>query len=111
MLRAFCFPIRQDRLRDDPVKTEYDESQGIALAASDEEAVDTSILGHMQMATKHSATFLWDHPVSGSAKKAGRTETSRRAKSEIKNCRSKWSRGTRFPLAELRGNTYSGNLF
>lgn len=69
MLRAFCFPIIQDRLRDDPVKTEYDGSQGIALAASDEEAVDTSILVHMQMATKHSATFLWDHPVSGSAKK------------------------------------------
>ena len=36
-------PISQDRPRGDPVKTEYDEGQGIALAESDEEAVETSL--------------------------------------------------------------------
>ena len=33
------------------------------------------------------------------------TETSRRANSEIQECRSKGSRGTQFPLAELRGGS------
>ena len=37
--------------------------------------------------------------------KAGRTETSRRANGECQDSRSKGSRGTRFPLAELRGGS------
>ena len=37
--------------------------------------------------------------------KAGRTETSRRADGECQDSRSKRSRGTRFPLAELRGGS------
>ena len=48
--------------------------------------------------------FLWDRPANGSAK-AGRTETSRRANGESQGSRSKGSRGTRFPLAELRGGS------
>ena len=48
--------------------------------------------------------FLWDRPANGSAK-AGRTETSRRVNGECQDCRSKGSRGTRFPLAELRGGS------
>ncbi len=37
--------------------------------------------------------------------KAGRTKTSRRANGECQFCRSKGLRGTRFPLAELRGGS------
>lgn len=36
--------IKQERLRADSMKNEYDESQGIALAESDEEAVETLLL-------------------------------------------------------------------
>ena len=35
---------KQDQLHGDLLKTEYDESQGIALAESDEEAVETLLL-------------------------------------------------------------------
>ena len=48
--------------------------------------------------------FLWDRPANGSAK-AGRTETSRRANGECQFCRKLGSRGTQFPLAELRGGS------
>ena len=43
-LRAFVLLIKQERLRADSMKNEYDESQGIALAESDEEAVETLLL-------------------------------------------------------------------
>ena len=42
-LRAFCLPIKQDRPRGDPVKTEYDSAKVAALAESDEEAVEISL--------------------------------------------------------------------
>ena len=104
-LRAFCLPIGQDRPRGDSVKTEYDESQGIALAESDEEAVETSLPRSFADGSETiSGYFLWKRPVNGSAK-TGMTETSRRANGKIQECRSKGSRGTRFPLAELRGGS------
>ena len=87
------------------MKTEYDESQGIALVESDKEAVDgfapPLICGWQR---KCQRLFLWKRPVNGSAK-TRRTETSRRANGECQSCRSKGSRGTRFPLAELRGGS------
>ena len=98
-------PIRQNRPRGDSVKTEYDESQGIALAESDEEAVETSLPRSFADGSETiSGYFLWKRPVNGSAK-TGMTETSRRANGKIQECRSKGSRGTRFPLAELRGGS------
>ena len=104
-LRAFCLPIRQDRPCGDPVKTEYDESQGTTLAEADEEAVETSLPRSFADGSETiSGYFLWKRPVNGSAK-TGMTETSRRANGEIQECRSKGSRGTRFPLAELRGGS------
>ena len=48
--------------------------------------------------------FLWDFRRTV-PQKAGRPETSRRANGECQDCRSKGSRGTRFPLAELRGGS------
>lgn len=76
-----------------------------ALAESDEEAVDgfapPLFFGWQR---KCQRLFLWKRPVNGSAK-TGRTETSRRANGEYQICRSKRSRGTRFPLAELRGGS------
>ena len=87
------------------MKTEYDESQGIALAESDEEAVETSLPRSFADGSETiSGYFLWKRPVNGSAK-TGMTETSRRANGKIQECRSKGSRGTRFPLAELRGGS------
>ena len=83
------------------MKTEYDESQGIALAESDEEAVETSLPRSFADGSETiSGYFLWKRPVNGSAK-TGMTETSRRANGKIQECRSKGSRGTQFPLAEL----------
>ena len=71
-LRAFCLPIRQDRPRGDSVKTEYDESQGIALAESDEEAAETSLLrSYADGSETISGYFLWKRPVNGSAKPEG----------------------------------------
>ena len=62
-------------------------------------------IAHSRMEAKLStAFFLSKRPANGSAK-TGRTETSRRANGEIQECRSKGSRGTRFPLAELRGGS------
>ena len=66
-LRAFVLPIEQDRPRGDPVKTEYGKGQGTALVEPDEEAVELRSVTPV-MAAKHSAAFLWDRPVNGSAK-------------------------------------------
>ena len=43
MVKGFCFAHQTELVRNDSVKTEYDESQGAALAESDEEAVETSL--------------------------------------------------------------------
>jgi len=81
------------------------KAKAVALAESDEVAVEISLPAHLRMAAKRSAAiFLWKRPVNGSAK-TGMTETSRRANGEIQECRSKGSRGTRFPLAKLRGGS------
>ena len=81
------------------------KAKAVALAESDEEAVDgfapPLFCGWQR---KCQRLFLWKRPVNGSAK-TGMTETSRRANGEIQECRSKGSRGTRFPLAELRGGS------
>gem|GEM_PF-7103447 len=104
MLRAFVLPIKQDRSRGDPVKTEYGKDQGTALVEPDEEAVElrSPLICGWQRNTQR--LFLWDRPVNGSAK-AGRTETSHRANGECQDCRGEGSRGMRFPLAELRGGS------
>lgn len=86
------------------MKTEYDEDQGAALVESNEEAVELRSTAHSRWQRNTQRLFLWDRPANGSAK-AGRTETSRRANGECQDCRSKGSRGTRFPLAELRGGS------
>jgi len=49
------------------VKTEYDKDQGIALAESDEEAVELRSVTPV-MAANTQRLFLWDRPVNGSAK-------------------------------------------
>jgi len=81
------------------------KAKAAALAESDEEAVDgfapPLFCGWQR---KCQRLFLWKRPVNGSAK-TGRTETSRRANGECQICRSKGSRGTQFPLAELRGGS------
>ena len=104
-LRAFVLPIEQDRPRGDPVKTEYDESQGRRPGwvrwESRWDFAPPLIRGWQR---NDQRLFLWKRPVNGSAK-TGMTETSRRANGEIQECRSKGSRGTRFPLAELRGGS------
>ena len=51
-------PIEQDQLRVDPVKTEYDEDQGVALVESDEEAVELRSTALLRMAAKHSAAIF-----------------------------------------------------
>ena len=43
IVEGFCFAHQTESVRNDSVKTEYDESQGPALAESDEEAVETSL--------------------------------------------------------------------
>lgn len=86
------------------MKTEYDEDQGAALVESNEEAVELRSTAHSRWQRNTQRLFLWDRPANGSAK-AGRTETSRRANGECQDCWSKGSRGTRFPLAELRGGS------
>ena len=104
-LVAFVLLIDQDRPRGDPMKTESDSAKEVALAESDEEAVDgftpPLFCGWQR---KCQRLFLWKRPVNGSAK-TGRTETSRLANGESQVCRSKGSRGTRFLLAELRGGS------
>ena len=80
------------------------KAKAAALAESDEEAVELRSTAHLRMAAKRSAAFLWKRPANGSAK-TGRPETSRRANGEIQECRSKGSRGTQVPLAELRGGS------
>lgn len=81
------------------------KAKAVALAESDEEAVETSLPRSFADGSETiSGYFLWKRPVNGSAK-TGMTETSRRANGEIQECRSKGSRGTRFPLAELRGGS------
>ena len=57
-LRAFVLPIEQDRLRGDPVKTEYGKDQGAALVEPDEEAVELRSTAHLRMAAKHSAAIF-----------------------------------------------------
>ena len=98
-------PIEQDRSPGDPVKTEYDEDQGDALVESDEEAVELRSTALLRMAAKHSAAIFCGTVRRTVPQKAGRTETSRRANGECQDSRSKGSRGTRFPLAELRGGS------
>ena len=92
-------------MNDDSVKTESDSAKVAALAESDEEAAHVFAppfsCGWQR---KCQRLFLWKRPVNGSAK-TGRTETTRRANGECQICRSKGSRGTRFPLAELRGGS------
>lgn len=51
-------PIRQDRPRYDPVKTEYGKDQGSALVEPDEEAVELRSTALLRMAAKHSAAFF-----------------------------------------------------
>ena len=51
-------PIRQDRSCGDPVKTEYDEDQGVALVEPDEEAVELRSTALLRMAAKHSAAIF-----------------------------------------------------
>ena len=81
------------------------KAKAVALAESDEEAVETSLPRSFADGSETiSGYFLWKRPVNGSAK-TGMTETSRRANGEIQECRSKGSRGTQFPLAELRGGS------
>ena len=81
------------------------KAKAAALAESDAEAVETSLPRSFADGSETiSGYFLWKRPVNGSAK-TGMTETSRRANGEIQECRSKGSRGTRFPLAELRGGS------
>ena len=57
-LVAFVLPFEQDRPRGDPVKTEYDKDQGLALVESDEEAVELRSTAHLRMAAKHSAAIF-----------------------------------------------------
>lgn len=97
-------PIEQDRSRGDPAKTEYGKDQVRAWSSQMRKPLSFAppLICGWQRNTQR--LFLWDRPVNGSTK-AGRTETSRRADGEIQNCRSKGSRGTRFPLAELRGGS------
>jgi len=81
------------------------KAKAAALAESDEEAVETSLPRSFADGSETiSGYFLWKRPVNGSAK-TGMTETSRRANGKIQECRSKGSRGTQFPLAELRGGS------
>ena len=81
------------------------KAKAAALAESDEEAVELSLPHSFTDGSEMiSGYFLWKRPVNGSAK-TGMTEMSRRANGEIRECRSKGSRGTRFPLAELRGGS------
>lgn len=81
------------------------KAKAAALAESDEEAVDgfapPPSCGWQR---KDQRLFLWECPVNASAK-AGRNETSRRTSGECQFCRKQGSRGTRFPLAELRGGS------
>ena len=56
-LVAFVLPIKQDRLRGDPVKTEYGKDQGAALVEPDEEAVELRSVTPV-MAAKHSAAIF-----------------------------------------------------
>lgn len=51
-------PIRQDRPRYDPVKTEYGKDQGSALVEPDEEAVELRSTALLRMAAKHSAAIF-----------------------------------------------------
>ena len=62
---------------------------------------------HSRMAVKRSAAIFFVEASGERFRKTGRTEMSRWANCEIQDCRRKGSRGTRFPLAELRG----GRLF
>ena len=57
---AFVLPIKQDRSCGDPVKTEYDEDQGVALVEPDEEAVELRYTALLRMAAKHSAAIFID---------------------------------------------------
>lgn len=51
-------PIRQDRPRGNPVKTEYASAKAAALAETDEEAVEISLPAHLRMAAKRSAAIF-----------------------------------------------------
>jgi len=97
-------PIRQDRSRGDPVKTEDDQDQGVALVGQMRKPLSFApplICGWQR---KTQRLFLWKRPVNASAK-TGRNETSRRANGECQFCRKLGSRGTQFLLAELRGGS------
>ena len=89
MVESFALAIEQDRSRGDPVKTEYDEDQGPALAESDEEAVELRSTALLRMAAKHSAAIFCGIVRRTVPQKAGRTETSCRANSEDQVLRSK----------------------
>ena len=104
-LVAFVLPIERERSSGDPVKTEYDEDQGAALVESDEEAVELRSTALLRMAAKHSAAIFCGTVRRTVPQKAGRPDTRRRANGECQDCWGKGSRGTRFPLAELRGGS------
>lgn len=98
------YPLSRIVRATDPVKTEYGKDQGAALVEPDEEAVELRSVTPV-MAVKHSAAIFVGPSGERFRKKTGRTETSRRVNGECQVCRSKGSRGTRFPLAELRGGS------
>ena len=97
--------IEQDRSHDDPVKTEYGEDQGIALVEPDEEAVELRSTAHMRMAAKHSAAIFVGPSGERFRKKPEGLKRAAGYNGESQYFRSKRSRGTRFPLAELRGGS------
>lgn len=98
-------PILQNRSRGDSVKTEYDESQGIALAKSDEEAVETSL--HRSFAdgsetiSGYFCESVWrtvSQKPEGLKRAVGQT-------ARFRNAGARGQGGTLFPLAELRGGS------
>ena len=81
------------------------KAKDAALAESDEEAVETSLPRSFADGSETISGYFCGSVQRTVPQKSGMTETSRRANSEIQECRSKGSRGTQFPLAELRGGS------
>lgn len=54
----FCFAHYTESTRGDSAKTELDESQGMTLAESHEEADHTSLPVQLRMAAKRSAAYF-----------------------------------------------------
>ena len=78
------------------------KAKAVALAESDEEAVETSLPRSFADGSETiSDYFLWKRPVNGSAK-TGRTETSRRVNGECQFCRGKGSRGNAVPFGGVK---------